>query len=257
MPALSFQVRLALDALRSLAGAPSPLPVEPLASALAVPTDRLLAVLGPLQYAGWVRREPTDDDTVRYLRPVPPPTLQEVIEAIEGSAPIDDCVLNPGVPCGGLRSAPVCAGHRAWTDQLTASALTVGGLIGTGGLGRSMPASRGGHGAPNPLGSRRDDALPADARSADARPAAARPDDALPGDARSADARPAAARPADAQPAETRPAGAGLATARPADAQPADSPGSAFEPTADRVEAAVTGSGVARPAAETREAAPC
>jgi DNA-binding IscR family transcriptional regulator len=132
MASVSPQVHLALASLRLLAGTASGLSLERLASAVAAPPDRLLEVLGPLQHAGWVRREEGPDDLVRYLRPVPPPTLQEVIEAIEGSTPIDDCVLHPGVPCGGLRSAPVCSQHHAWTRQLASSALSVTALAGAG-----------------------------------------------------------------------------------------------------------------------------
>lgn len=132
MAPLSPQVQLALAGLRLLADTPSGLSLDRLAPALAASPDRLLEVLGPLQHAGWVRREEGPDDLVRYLRPVPPPTLQEVIEAIEGSTSIDDCVLHPGVPCGGLRSAAVCSQHHAWTRQLASSALSVTLLAGAG-----------------------------------------------------------------------------------------------------------------------------
>ena len=139
VPSVSPQVQLALGALRALAGAASGLPVERLASAMDTPPDRLLEVLGPLQHAGWVRREEGASDVVHFLHPVPPPTLQELIEAIEGATPIDDCVLHPGASCGALRSAPVCGQHHAWTRQLTSSALAATVLVGTGAWARPIP----------------------------------------------------------------------------------------------------------------------
>lgn len=151
-PPLHGQTTLALRVLRALASDQADWSVARLAAALGTRPDRLFLVLAPLTQAGWVTRDPTGVDTVRDAHPEPPPTLQEVIEAIEGSGPIDDCVLRPGVACGALRSAPVCAQHDDWTRLLTGRALDALALLGfAAGPLESAPVAEGrsGHGLPH------------------------------------------------------------------------------------------------------------
>ena len=123
MDTLSGQSDLAVRALRILASHAGGTPLERLASALGTTSDRLLAVFAPLTHAGWVERGSGGPDMFRYTRPNPAPTLHEVVEAVESSTPIDDCVLRPGVSCAAFQSAPVCVAHVEWLRELNASAI--------------------------------------------------------------------------------------------------------------------------------------
>ena len=123
MDTLSGQTDLAIRTLRDLASSAAGTSLERLATALETTSDRLLLILAPLTHAGWVERGLAGPDTFRYTRPDPAPTLHEVVEAIEGSTPIDDCVLRPGVPCGAFQSASVCVAHHEWLGELNASVL--------------------------------------------------------------------------------------------------------------------------------------
>ena len=117
------QTDLAVRALQILANNLGGASLERLALALGTPPDRLLAVVAPLTHAGWVERGQSGPDMFRYTRPKPAPTLHEVVEAVEGSTPIDDCVLRPGVSCAAFQSASVCVAHVEWLRELNASAL--------------------------------------------------------------------------------------------------------------------------------------
>ena len=122
MATVSGQSDLAVRALGILAARAGDTSLERLASVLGTTSDRLLAVVGPLTHAGWVERG-AGPDTFRYMQPRPAPTLHEVVEVVEGSTPIDDCVLRPGVSCAAFQSAPVCVAHVEWLRELNASAI--------------------------------------------------------------------------------------------------------------------------------------
>ncbi len=143
MDTLSGQSDLAVRALRILARNAGGTSLERLASALGTTSDRLLAVFAPLTHAGWVERGSGGPDMFRYTRPIPAPTLHDVIEAVEGSTPIDDCVLRPGVSCAAFQSAPVCVAHAEWLRELNASAIVALPLAAllrpTGSTGGHMP----------------------------------------------------------------------------------------------------------------------
>jgi DNA-binding IscR family transcriptional regulator len=130
MPELSGQAALALRTLRALADTAAGADVARLAATLATTEDRLLELFAPLTYAGWVTRDAADPSLFRYTRPVPPPTVHEVIDAVDGAGAIDDCVLRPGVGCAALASAAVCTEHHAWQRQLNRSALLAVPLVG-------------------------------------------------------------------------------------------------------------------------------
>ena len=123
MSSLAGRSDLAVRALQLLARRAGGLSVDGLASALATTSDRVLEILAPLTHAGWVKRGTAGRDVFRYMRPNPAPTLHEVVEAVEGSTPIDDCVLRPGVSCAAFQSASVCVAHVDWLRELNASAL--------------------------------------------------------------------------------------------------------------------------------------
>ena len=207
-PPLHGQTILALRVLRALASDRAGWSVARLAAALGTPPDRLLLVLAPLTQAGWVTRDPTGVDTVRDAHPEPPPTLQEVVEAIEGSGPIDDCVLRPGVACGALRSAPVCARHDDWTRLLTGRALDALALLGfaTGPL-ESAPVAEGRSGYGLPV----DPAPPASPRMHDGGADAGDPEGGAGGSDGAPEAKPGGQTAGEAAPVAVRGAPAGSA----------------------------------------------
>ena len=120
---ISGQTDLALRTLRALSGSAAGVTVGRLAVTLETTPDRLLELMAPLTYAGWVERYTAKPDAFRYTRPRPAPTVHDVADAVEGAGAIDDCVLRPGVACAALASAAVCVDHHAWQRQLNASAL--------------------------------------------------------------------------------------------------------------------------------------
>ncbi len=216
-PPLHGQTTLALRVLRALASERADWSLARLAAALGTREDRLLLVLAPLTQAGWVTRDRSGANTVRDARPEPPPTLQEVIEAIEGSGPIDDCVLRPGVACGALRSAPVCAQHDEWTRLLTGRALDALALLGfaAGPLGSApLAEGRSGHGLPRepaPLTSPRVVSGGAEAGDPEVGAEAGDPEGGAEGSDGAPEAKPGGQTAGDAAPVARRGAAAGSA----------------------------------------------
>ena len=123
MSTLAGRTHLAVRALQVLARRAEGTSVDSVAAALEATPDVVLDILAPLAHAGWVERSAGGPDAFRYMRPIPAPTLHDVVEAVEGSTPIDDYVLRPGISCAGFRTAPVCVAHADWLRELNASAL--------------------------------------------------------------------------------------------------------------------------------------
>ena len=125
---ISGQSALALRTLRALSRTSRSLGIEHLAVAVGTSPDVLLELFAPVTHAGWVERDAAAS-MFRYTRPVPPPTVHEVVDAVEGTGVIDDCVLRPGVSCAALQGAEVCGDHAAWGRLLNENALLAVPLV--------------------------------------------------------------------------------------------------------------------------------
>lgn len=129
---LTRKTDLALQALRTLAGARVLRKGGELADALGTTAGYLVQVLAPLTHAGWVRSVPGPRGG--YTDAAADVSVLQLIEAVEGPVRDDRCVLRE-------QSCPVhvpCALHDAWmpardalVGRLAATPVTVTG--GTGG----------------------------------------------------------------------------------------------------------------------------
>lgn len=102
---------LALRALRTLHRSGARMKRPALAAEIGTTPDFLARVVGRLVGAGWVESEPGRNGG--YLLVADPEAISvlDVIEAVEGPAAGEKCVLRGG-PC---RPSEVCAVHDAWT----------------------------------------------------------------------------------------------------------------------------------------------
>ncbi len=105
---------LALRALQLLAADPSLHKGEELAAAVGTTPGFLSQALTPLVRAGWIVSRFGARGGYRYAEPVQPPSLLDVISAIEGSLPDDECVLQSGLSCTPPAEVPVCALDEGW-----------------------------------------------------------------------------------------------------------------------------------------------
>ncbi len=97
-----------------LADEPATWKSEELAASIGTTSGFLSQVLAPLVRAGWVQSAFGPSGGYRYAAPASPPSLLEVIVAIEGPLHEDDCVLHNGTRCAIVSGGPVCALHQGW-----------------------------------------------------------------------------------------------------------------------------------------------
>ncbi len=112
--AISRRTDLALKALRFLAGEPRVWTASALAEAVATTPSFINQAMAAFVHAGWVYSSPGPAGGYLYAQPAPPPSLLQVIEAIEGPTPVDACVLREGKRCGLISGEPLCALHEGW-----------------------------------------------------------------------------------------------------------------------------------------------
>lgn len=105
---------LALRALRLLAAEPGPQKGEEIAVAVGTTAGFLSQALTPLVRAGWVSSRFGSRGGYRYTQPASPPSLLDVINAIEGPFAEDECVLHSGLSCAPPAGGPVCALDDGW-----------------------------------------------------------------------------------------------------------------------------------------------
>lgn len=127
---------LAIQALRILAAEPVTWRSEELAPAVGTTAGFLSQVLAVLVHRGWVHSSFGPGGGYRYTFPPTPPSVLEVITAIEGPLREDDCVLHTGVPCAIVTGGTVCALHEGW---LRARVALLEALAGTSALETELP----------------------------------------------------------------------------------------------------------------------
>lgn len=149
---------LAILALRMLAQEPETWTSDELATAVATTSGFLGQVLSPLVHAGWIHSTFGPGGGYRYTFPATPPSLLQVITAIEGPLREDECVLHTGLPCGGVTGGPVCALHAGW---LRAREALLHALAGTSALATAAEPTPG-HG-PAAIGASPIDRTPGEA----------------------------------------------------------------------------------------------
>ncbi len=118
---------LAIQALRTLAAAPTSRTSDELATTIGTTSGFLSQVLAPLVHAGWIHSTYGPGGGYRYAFPATPPSLLQVITAIEGPLREDDCVLHTGIPCAAVTGGPVCALHEGWLRAREALLDALGG----------------------------------------------------------------------------------------------------------------------------------
>ena len=105
---------LALQALRTLAADPVTWKSDDLAAAIGTTPGFLGQALAPLVHAGWVHSAFGPSGGYRCADPANPPSLLDVIVAIEGPLRENECVLHNGMSCAIVSGGPVCALHEGW-----------------------------------------------------------------------------------------------------------------------------------------------
>lgn len=110
-----------------MAAAPVTWKSDALAAAIGTTPGFLGQVLTPLVHAGWVRSAFGPTGGYRYASPATPPSLLDVIVAVEGPMRHDECVLHNGTRCALVSGAPVCALHEGWLQAREALLAVLGG----------------------------------------------------------------------------------------------------------------------------------
>ena len=105
---------LALQALRALAAEPVTWKGDELAAAIGTTPGFLGQALAPLVHAGWVDSAFGPSGGYRWAEPPDPPSLLDVIVAIEGPLRENQCVLHNRTSCAIVTGGPVCALHEGW-----------------------------------------------------------------------------------------------------------------------------------------------
>ena len=112
----------AIRALIYLAGSASErVNATEVADEMEIPRPILYRVLRELQRAALVTSQPGPNGGYRLTRDPAEITLLEIVEALEGSVPLDQCALSGG-PC---HWDQVCALHEAWIGARQAFADTL------------------------------------------------------------------------------------------------------------------------------------
>ena len=114
MLSVSRRTDFGLRALRILAREPRVWTAAALAQAAWTAPDEIHRAMGPLVRAGWVVSSSGPSGGYLYARPATPPSLLQVIEAIEGPTVPDACVLQDGKRCGLISGEPLCQLHEGW-----------------------------------------------------------------------------------------------------------------------------------------------
>ena len=111
---ISRRTDLGLKALRILAAEPRVWTASALADAVATTPGFISQAMAAFVHAGWVYSGSGPSGGYLYARPTRPPSLLEVIEAIEGPTAPDACVLHEGKRCGLISGEPLCELHEGW-----------------------------------------------------------------------------------------------------------------------------------------------
>jgi Rrf2 family protein len=111
---ISRRTDLGLKALRILAAEPGVWTASALAEAVSTTPGFISQAMAAFVHAGWVYSGSGPSGGYLYARPARPPSLLEVIEAIEGPTAPDACVLHEGKRCGLISGEPLCELHEGW-----------------------------------------------------------------------------------------------------------------------------------------------
>ncbi len=111
---LSVRTDLGLKALRLLADERRVWTATALAQSVGTSPDEIRRGMGAFVGAGWVVSSSGASGGYLYAQPATPPSLLQVIEAVEGPTAPDACVLHEGKRCGLISSEPLCELHEGW-----------------------------------------------------------------------------------------------------------------------------------------------